>query len=62
MLGGGPLTLAELVERRLMYPPGHADLWVDCAEARAIGMHLDELLADDRVRRDADGRFALARR
>lgn len=62
MLEAGPLALAELVARRLMYPPGHADLWVDCAEARAIGMHLDELVADGRVRREADGRFTLAGR
>ncbi len=55
MLQDGPQTLAELVRRRLLYPPGHAELWIDCAEARSIGMHLDELLTAGRVRRLDDG-------
>ena len=54
MLQVGPQTLAELVRRRLLYPPGHAELWLDCAEARSIGMHLDELLASGHVRRHDD--------
>ncbi len=49
MLEAGPRTLAELVRMRLMYPPEHKDLWVDCAEERAIGMHLEELAAAGRV-------------
>ncbi len=55
MLQDGPQTLAELVRRRLLYPPGHAELWIDCAEARSISMHLDELLTAGRVRRLDDG-------
>ena len=55
MLAAGPQTLAELVRQRLLYPPHADDLWIDCAEARSIGMHLDELLADGRVRRDGTG-------
>ncbi|MFZ2649406.1 MAG: MBL fold metallo-hydrolase [Burkholderiaceae bacterium] len=52
MLAAGPRTLAELVRQRLMYPPQHQDLWVDCAEERAISQHLDELLAAGRVVQD----------
>lgn len=59
MLAAGPQTLAQLVQQRLLYPPHADDLWVDCAEARTIGMHLDELLADGRVRRDGE-RYRLA--
>lgn len=60
MLAPGPQSLAQLVAQRLLYPPEHDALWVDVAEARSIGMHLDELLAEGRVRRLDDGRFALA--
>ncbi|MCL4746958.1 MAG: MBL fold metallo-hydrolase [Burkholderiaceae bacterium] len=59
-LPAGGISLAELVRGRLMYPADHDDLWTDCAERRAITMHLDELLADARVVRDDDGRFRRA--
>ena len=59
MLAPGPQTLADLVRQRLLYPPGHEAPWVDFAERRSIGLHLDELLADDRVRALEDGRFML---
>lgn len=59
MLADGPQTLEQLVRQRLMYPPEHDDSWVDCAEARAIGMHLDELAAQGRVRHD-DGAWRRA--
>lgn len=58
MLGGGPQRLDDLVRQRLLYPPEHDALWVDCAERRSITMHLDELVADGRVRVLDDGRFA----
>ena len=60
MLAARPQTLDELVRQRLLYPPHARDLWVDCAEARTIGQHLDELAAAGRVRRDGDGRFRRA--
>lgn len=60
MLERGPRTPADLAQERLLYPPGHADLWVDCAEARSIAQHLDELVAAGRVVRRGDARFALA--
>jgi glyoxylase-like metal-dependent hydrolase (beta-lactamase superfamily II) len=60
MLAAGPRTLAELVRERLLYPPGHAELWVDFAEERSIVQHLDELVATGRVVPAPDARFALA--
>jgi glyoxylase-like metal-dependent hydrolase (beta-lactamase superfamily II) len=60
MLAPGPQSLADLVRQRLLYPPDHDALWVDCAEQRSIAMHLDELLADGEVRQLEDGRFERA--
>ncbi|MFO1326818.1 MAG: MBL fold metallo-hydrolase [Rubrivivax sp.] len=60
MLQSGPRALAELVRERLLYPPDHAELWVDAAESRTIGLHLAELQAAGRVRALDDGRWALA--
>ena len=57
LLAPGPQSLDALVRQRLLYPPEHDALWVDCAERRSIGLHLDELLADGRVRQQGDGRF-----
>ena len=57
LLAPAPQSLDWLVRQRLLYPPEHDALWVDCAERRSIGLHLDELLADGRVRLQGDGRF-----
>lgn len=54
-----PHTLAELVKRRLLYPPGVGLPYVESAEGNSIRMHLDELLAQGRVRQDGE-RFMLA--
>ena len=54
-----PRTLAQLVECRLLYPPGHQDLWVVDAETRSISRHLDEMLGDGRVRMDEGGVYRL---
>ena len=59
LLRESPRTLAQLVECRLLYPPGHQDLWVVDAETRSISRHLDEMLADGRVRME-DGVYRLA--
>lgn len=59
MLHAGARTLAELVRQRLLYPPGHAELWIDAAEARSIAQHLEELQAAQRVQAHADGRWSL---
>ncbi len=60
MLGDDGRTLDELVATRLLYPRGHEEVWIDCAERRTIAQHLDELLAAGRVRRDDDGRWRRA--
>jgi len=59
MLQPSPRTLAELVRQRLIYPPDHADLWVDFAEERSISMHLAELVHAGRVRCDDGARYSL---
>jgi len=60
MLAAGPRSLEDLVRERLLYPPEHDDLWVDCAERRSIAQHLDELLARGRIAPEGDGRYRLA--
>jgi glyoxylase-like metal-dependent hydrolase (beta-lactamase superfamily II) len=40
MLTDGPQTVAELAQRRLLYPPHADEVWIDCAEQRSIGLHL----------------------
>ncbi|MBP0619843.1 MBL fold metallo-hydrolase [Cupriavidus consociatus] len=50
-----PKTLAQLVDQRLLYPPGYEGLWVENAETRTISQHLAELLADGRVEENEDG-------
>ena len=54
-----PHTLDELVQRRLLYPPGYSVPFVPCAERNSIRMHLDELMAQGVVRA-AGERFELA--
>ena len=60
LLRESPKTLAQLVGCRLLYPPGHQDLWVVDAETRSISSHLDEMLADGRVRLDEGGVYRLS--
>ena len=50
-----PKTLEQMVERRLLYPPGFEATWVLDAEARTISQHLEELLAEGRVQVDEQG-------
>ena len=56
-LSGKPLSVAELVQRRLLYPPGYNVPYVESAERRSIELHLQELLAQGRVRAVDDHRF-----
>ena len=55
-----PHTLDELVQRRLLYPPGFELPYVDSAERRSIVLHLAELQAQGVVRGQVDGCYALA--
>ena len=59
MVKSGPRTLEELVQERLLYPPGYNAAWVEGAERRTISQHLAELLADGRLV-EYDGRYQLA--
>jgi len=58
MLADGPRTLDELVATRLIYPIDYVEVWIDDAERRTIGQHLDELIAAGRTATDGQGRFA----
>ncbi|WP_430292833.1 MBL fold metallo-hydrolase [Pseudomonas sp. B1-22] len=49
-----PQSLPQLVERRLLYPPGFNAAWVEDAEARTISQHLGELMAQGQVCVDGD--------
>jgi glyoxylase-like metal-dependent hydrolase (beta-lactamase superfamily II) len=59
LLRESPKTLAQLVECRLLYPPGHQELWVVDAETRSILSHLDEMLASGRVQVKESGVYRL---
>ncbi len=58
-LRDGPQTLAQLAQRRLLYPPGFSLPYVESAELNSIRMHLDDLAAQGVVRRAGD-RYELA--
>ncbi|MCO4865532.1 MBL fold metallo-hydrolase [Cupriavidus sp. WGlv3] len=55
LLRESPKTLAQLVDLRLLYPPGFQGSWVLDAETRTISRHLAELLADGRVEVNEEG-------
>ena len=59
-LRGGPLSIGELVQRRLLYPPGYDVPYVESAERRSIELHLDELIAAGRVQVVEGDRFVAA--
>ncbi len=48
--GDSGRTLDDLVQQRLLYPPGYEELWVNDAERRTISQHLQELIERGRVR------------
>jgi glyoxylase-like metal-dependent hydrolase (beta-lactamase superfamily II) len=56
-LSGEPLSVGELVQRRLLYPPGYNVPYVESAERRSIELHLEELMAQGRVRPVDQDRF-----
>lgn len=59
-LRGEPLSLDELVRRRLLYPPGYDVPYVESAERRSIALHLEELIAAGRVLAVEGERFVAA--
>lgn len=54
-LSESPKTLEQMVERRLLYPPGFEATWVVDAETRTISQHLAELLDEGKVQVDEQG-------
>jgi glyoxylase-like metal-dependent hydrolase (beta-lactamase superfamily II) len=56
-LRDGPLSLDELVRRRLLYPATYNAPYAQSAERRTIELHLEELVAQERVRALEDQRF-----
>ncbi len=52
-----PHDLAEIAAHRFVYRPGDAISWADSAERRSMGMHVERLLRDGRVREVETGRF-----
>ena len=59
LLRESPKTIAQLVACRLLYPPGHQDLWVVDAETRSISAHLEEMLAAGKVQAGENGVYRL---
>ena len=55
-----PQSVDALVQRRLIYPQGYDVPYVDSAERRTIELHLEELIADGRVRKIDEERFLAA--
>ena len=49
-----PMTLAQMVAQRLLYPQGFDAPWVQGAEARSISQHLQELLTAGHIRQEYD--------
>ncbi len=58
-LRDAPQTLAQLVQRRILYPQGFSAPFVECAERNSIRMHLEELVAQGLVRSEGEA-FGLA--
>ena len=53
-LRDAPQTLSQLVQRRILYPQGFSAPFIECAERNSIRMHLDELLAQGRIRSEGE--------
>jgi hypothetical protein len=60
MLADGPLSLASLAARGVLYDPEKAPPWAPAAERHTITQHLRELVNQGRVVAAQDGLFGLA--
>lgn len=56
-LRGEPLTIEQLVERRLLYPQGYEIVYLESAERRTIEQHLAEMIASGQVQAVEGGRY-----
>ena len=52
-----PRSLDEIAAHRFVYRPGPAADFVDCVERRSMGMHIERLIARDRVEEVEPGRY-----
>ncbi len=52
-----PHTLDEIAAHRFVYRPGPAPPMVEIVERRSMGMHIDRLIAQDRVEEVEPGRY-----
>ena len=60
LLNDRPRTLQELVDCRVLYPPGFNAFWVDTTERFTISRHLDELVGSGSINVDKDRIYHLA--
>jgi glyoxylase-like metal-dependent hydrolase (beta-lactamase superfamily II) len=56
-LRASPMTLQQMADRRLLYPPDYQASWVIDAETHTISQHLAEFLAEGRVQVDERGAY-----
>lgn len=57
-IGESPKSLEQLIDLGLLYPPGYQSLWTRNIEARSIEQHLAELLQQQRIACDEQGRYS----
>lgn len=53
-LRDGPQSIAQLARRRVLYPPAYDASFVHSVECRTVALHLDELLGQGLVMREAN--------
>ena len=53
-LRDGPQSIEQLARRRVLYPPTYDAPFVHSVECRTVALHLEELMGQGRVRRDAN--------
>ncbi len=58
LLSEGPCSLEDLIDRRVLWPEGYEEFWVEDTERYTISRHLDELIAVGRVRAREDGSYS----
>ena len=52
-----PHTLDDVVAHRFVYRPGPTAPYIDSVERRSMGMHIDRLLAADRIEEPEPGLY-----
>lgn len=52
-----PRSLDQIAQHRFVYRPGPAAEFVECVERRSMSMHIERLIAQDRVEETEPGRY-----